>query len=412
MTNPPYSTSQSSPSPTGFARFVDLNLSFSVDALGRRAITKRFDVSCVAKLDQLIWLALETRLPPFAVGPQKVLRLVSTSVNGISETQSRPVTETRASQLSVVFFKSAYEISVILMTMLGVTTLLSTSNPDEIPLILAPHIALALKVFAKHDLGRCAGLGINSEVLNTGKIVGQIYNEFVAELGDEMRKRQLLRRERHAWYLGSKENIEKLSDYLKRLFQQHGRLSVMHLRLFHDTERPSLSASSVEQQREALVALRASRTTFLNTIRHKSALFTSKPEYVWAILPSLEGGYDLHLTLIFNTAALNKVRQDLEVEATQEGHPVRDHADLVGEYWVRVATGGNGGYLAGERHPCLYGDDWVHGDVHETDVPKLEQCLAYLVTRRALLRLKCEPPGSYFGTRQQKARRVRPVARM
>lgn len=87
-------------------------------------------------------------------------------------------------------------------------------------------------------------------------------------------------------------------------------------------------------------------------MRRKPALFTQKPGYVWAILPSLEGGYDLHLTLLFDTVALCKVLDDKRVEAEQAGTILEDHADQIGTYWVRTATEGQGG-LSSRRQKRL-----------------------------------------------------------
>ncbi|SMF80593.1 hypothetical protein SAMN06295900_12268 [Trinickia caryophylli] len=86
---------------------------------------------------------------------------------------------------------------------------------------------------------------------------------------------------------------------------------------------------------------------------------------------------------------------------------MEDHADQVGRYWVNKATEGRGSYLRADRHPWLYGSDWVHGEVLAGDPVrrgKLTEVLSYLALRRALVRLKNEPPGAYFRTSDRKAR--------
>jgi hypothetical protein len=102
------------------------------------------------------------------------------------------------------------------------------------------------------------------------------------------------------------------------------------------------------------------------------------------------------------------------VEAGQNDEVLRDHADQVGEYWVERATDGQGSYLRGDTNAVLYGPEWMHGEVRADDVGqrgKLKESLGYLAMRRALVRLKNEPPGQYFGTREREPRRPRRLAR-
>lgn len=130
-----------------------------------------------------------------------------------------------------------------------------------------------------------------------------------------------------------------------------------------------------------------------------NGLFTERPGYVWSIQPSWVGGYDLHLTLLFDTNALRKVLEDKKIENDRTGAVAEGHADEVGASWV-MATKGQGGYVRIDRNDQPYGRDWVHGEVRADDVARRErlmETLSYLAMRRTLIRLKNEPPGVYFG---------------
>jgi hypothetical protein len=289
----------------------------------------------------------------------------------------------------------------ILLTRIGTQlTILAPSDLAAKQLLHAPHLQLLLDVFFGHHISHCLDRKINSPIGLTERVVAEIYNDFIAQFRQAMRAKKLLRRELHNWGYGSQENVAELHAYLDKLLAEHGSLTVLQLRLFHTKERVGLITAPVRAQHRDLEGLRKSRALFFDRMRRKPALFTDDPGYIWSILPSLEGGYDLHLILLFNTAALQKVIEDKKMEAEQMGVVFRDHADQVGMYFVNTATGGKGTYLRGDRMPWLYGPDWVHGEVRAEDhirCEKLKETLSYLAMRRALVRLKNEPPGKYFG---------------
>lgn len=57
----------------------------------------------------------------------------------------------------------------------------------------------------------------------------------------------------------------------------------------------------------------------------------------------------------------------------------------------------------------------MHGEVRPHDTrrrQKLQETLGYLPMRRALVRLKNEPEGEYFGMRERRARALRRPARL
>ncbi|RDU98293.1 hypothetical protein DWV00_13320 [Trinickia dinghuensis] len=264
-----------------------------------------------------------------------------------------------------------------------------------------------MDLYFEHSVSLCDGH--DDEVDDGSRRIGaQVYNDFVADFRAAMFAKKLLRRELHNWGWSSQENVANLHIYLDDLFAKHESLTILHLRLSHTREQADALPAPIEDQLRDLQALRMARTTFFDRMRRKPALFTDQPRYIWSILPSLDGRYDLHLTLLFDTAALQKVLDDRKVEAAQADVCLKDHADQVGACWVQVATGGRGSYLRGDSDAWLYGSHWVHGEVCDDDTErreKLKETLSYLAMRRALLRLKNEPPGEYFGMSRRKPRR-------
>lgn len=385
----------------GLGREIGRNFNFKVDSGGRGALMDGPAIGLLAELDRIVWLSLETPCPPFHISRKKV------EVHGGSD---RRYGERRQVELKTAapnpLSSASLALAMWLANVHAQTATLDPSDPVASRLQYAPHIGLLLDVFFDHPVSTCRGFKSNALVGDTGLIKAEFDNDFVARFRDAMLERKLLRRERHNWSLGSRESAGKLKVYLDDLFAKHDSVTVLHLRLFHTRERASLRSASAEDLHLDLLALRACRATFFDRIRRKPALFTDEPGYVWAILPSLEGGFDMHLTLLFNTAALQKLLDDKRVEAEHTGAALENHVDRVGEYWVDVATGGRGSYLRGDRNSWLYGPDWVHGEVRaDGDVRrrKLTQMLSYLAMRRALVRLKDEPAGVYFRTRDHKA---------
>lgn len=220
-----------------------------------------------------------------------------------------------------------------------------------------------------------------------------------------------LRRDLHNWSWSSHENVANLNAYLDGLFARHDSLTALHLRLSHAKARAGLIAGPTDEQRRDIKLLRKSRTRFFDRMRRKRALFTDAPEYVWSIVPVVDGSYELHLTLLFSSVALQKVLEDQKMEAGQAGVACEDHADQVGAYWVEVATCGLGSYRRGDRNSRLYNPTaWVHGEIRADDVSrreKLKEALGYLAQRRALVRQKNEPSGEYFGLPERKTRSPR-----
>jgi hypothetical protein len=389
-------------------RYLEYNLRFQIGRDGRKILGSGPEIALLAKLDRLVRLVLETDFAPFRVsGAMRPMPVTVPDAFGRNQRVLRPCYVKTAVPNS--FYRATEELAGILSwrALRAGLTIFQQSDPLASQLLHAPHIRLLLDTFFRHPISNCLGGNIESPVDFEGQIRADVYNDFVSQFRRAMRDSKSLRQDWHNWNLGSRENAANLPVYLDNLFAKHGDLSVLHLRLFHARERANLITSPVDEQLRDLQMLKACRTKLFDRMRRKPALFTDDPGYIWAILPSLGGGYALHLTLLFSTVALREVLDDKRVEAGQAGTVLQRHADQVGTYWVDVATCGQGSYMSGDTTQALYGPDWVHGEVGSDDRSKrekLKETLAHLAMRRALVRLKNEPPGQYFGLPERKAR--------
>ncbi|MGN3963218.1 hypothetical protein ACS0ZG_09545 [Burkholderia gladioli] len=392
-------------------RHLEHNLRFQVGRDGRKILGGGPEIVFLAKLDRVVRLALETDFAPFRVsGTMRSMPVTVQDAFGRNQRVLRPRYVKTATANS--FYPATEELAGILSwrALRSGLTIFQQSDPFADQLLHAPHIRLLLDTFVRHPVSECLGGNIESPVGSGGRILAEEYNDFAAQLRRAMRDSKSLRHDWHNWNLGSRENAANLPVYLDNLFAKHGEVTVLHLRLFHARERANLVTSPVDEQLRDLQMLRTCRAKLFDRMRRKHALFTDDPGYVWAILPSLEGGYALHLTLLFSTAALRKVLDDKRVEAEHTGTVLRRHVDQIGMYWVDVATLGLGSYMSGDTTAALYGHDWVHGEVgadERSKRGKLKETLGYLAMRRALVRLKNEPPGQYFGLPERKARSPR-----
>lgn len=384
---------------SGIAEQTERNLNFLHAPDGQNFIRSGPDIASLERLDRFVWLSLEASLPPFRV--ERAKRWQSgfepgedgrwRSVSGWGTVRVPVPNEADSVSKELALLASAFR---------NAATLLDLSCPSAAQLRYAPHIQLLIQTLRSHALSKFLNTKLNEQLDRSGRIVAELYNDFVAAFRQSMLKRKLLRREMHNWRLGSIENEANLRAYLDDRFAQHECLTVLHLRLFHARERANLIASAQEARTRDLGALRESRTRFFDRMRRKPSLFTDSPGRVWSIIPSLEGGHELHITLLFDSVALQKTIDDYTVASEQAGQPPMSYADRIGKYWVETATRGAGDYRSVDRDDWLYGGNWVHGDVRRDDVrrrEKLTETLGYLAMRRALVRLRCEPPGEYFG---------------
>ncbi|CAJ8828525.1 Uncharacterised protein [Burkholderia pseudomallei] len=392
-------------------RHLERNLRFHVGCDGREILGGGPEIVFLAMLDRLIRLVLETGFAPFRVsGTMRPMPVTVPDGFGRNQRVLRPSYVKTAAPNS--FCGATAELADIFSrrTLRAGLTIFQQTDLFADQLLHAPHIRLLLDTFFRHPVSEHLGGNIELPVGSWGRILAEEYNDFVAQLRRAIHGSKSLRQDWHNWNLGSRENAANLPVYLDNLFAKHGEVTVLHLRLFHARERANLVTSPVDEQLRDLQMLRACRAKLFDRMRRKHALFTDDPGYVWAILPSLEGGYALHLTLLFSTAALRKVLDDKRVEAEHTGTVLRRHVDQIGMYWVDVATLGHGSYMSGDTTAALYGPDWVQGEVgadERSKREKLKETLGYLAMRRALVRLKNEPPGQYFGLPERKARSPR-----
>lgn len=386
------------------APYLDRVLSFGIYTPKSRL--EGPEIECLVHLDRIVWLSLETLLPPFVV--RQVVRKVR--VGGTSAYDKRkfvvkPIIVASANAGSA----ATKQLASLLAQHEYAFHHFSPADLAARHLEHAPHLRLLLEVFFSHRVRECRKKDC-FRFPSVDPLDALAYNGFVAQFRQAMHERKLVRRELHNWNLSSRQNVPNLRAYLDGQFTRHRSVTVLHLQLFHTRRPVNLITAPVEEQHSNLRALRACRTRFFDRMRRKPALFTDAPGYVWAILPALEGGYYLHLTLLFNTAALQKVLEDRKVEAELAGALFKDLADAIGAYWIRVGTHGEGSYLRGDQRAWLYGPDWEDGEVHADHVmrcEKLREILGLMAMRRALVRLKNEPDGEYFGMQERKARSSR-----
>lgn len=408
MNSPKSPTAILPPSGARFATHVWRNLNFRIDP---DMILDGPDISQIASLDLFVRLALETAATPFLVN--------ETARWGRGEErdwrgQTRAVHQLIRVRYAIAnpSVQVARKLAAFLPTFLWRTTIFDSVYQSTNRLRYAPHIRRVFDMFLGHPIA-CyyRDIRIDMNVDRVDPDVAEIYNDFVACFRRTMLTDKLLRRELHNWSWGSRENVANLDAYLDDFVARHGSVSVLHLRLSHREACASSAVLMLEQQRRDLQLLRRARTLFFDRMRRKPALFTDAPGYVWAIMPLANGSYELHLSLLFNSAALRKVLDDKRVELELAGTACRDHADLVGAYWVETCSGGQGNYRRGDKYSGLYEPAvWVHGEVRADDGPRraaLREALGYLARRRSLVRLESELPGEYFGLPERKPRRLR-----
>lgn len=399
MSKPNLSNTIDPQSLSGLARHINRSLSFRVCPGGRGEICDGLGINLLVSLDRFVWTAMETTCSPFHVQGKTYLRRVREwDANGQPRDALLP---TIAAEIHPnPSFRDANHLVALLFSIRDRLVTHPSANYLRYP----PHLRLLREIFLEHPISRCRQRSPKALVDDTGLSVAENCNDFVDRFRQAMCDSKLLRRERFNWNLGSRENLMRLHAYLDSLFPlPHSSVTVLHLRL--------LCAPAAEGgHRSDLQVLRDCRTKLFDRMRRNLALFSSKPAIVWAILPSVDGRFHLHLTLLFDTASVCKLLDDKRVEADLAGVVLKDHADLIGTYWVEGVTEGQGRYYRGDTTGDLYDQDWVHGEVRADDAERrdrLKRTLGYLAMRRALVRLSNEPAGEYFGMRERKARSPR-----
>ncbi len=351
-------------------------------------------MSQAVTLDRFVYLTLETEVAPFLASRD-------------DEARGQRHADREHTYVPHPSDNVAQKLATLLPRFLFATTILNSPGLYANQFVFAPRLRLLGDVFFSSDISCYRGDAKCHSVERLDPIIAEAYNDFVASFRQIMHARKLLRRELHNWGWSSRQNVTNLNAYLQNLFAQHGSMTVLHLRLSHVKARAGLIAAPVDDQRRDLELLRKSRTRFFDRMRRKPALFTDTPGYVWSIMPLVDGCYELHLTLLFNSAALQKALDDKRLEAELTGAVCEDHADQIGAYWVRIATEGRGSYRRGDWGGLYNPAVWVHGEIHSDDISgreKLSEALGYLALRRTLVRLENEPAGEYFGIPERKTR--------
>ncbi|WP_063892232.1 hypothetical protein [Burkholderia ubonensis] len=381
------------------AQHINRSMSFRVTPGGGAEICDGPGIGLLVSLDSFVWTAMETTYLPFHVEGETYLRNVREwDANGQPRDALLPTiaVATRPNPS----FRGSNQLVTLLFS---IKDCLAT-HPTAKHLLYPPHLRLLRALFLEHPISRSLLRTPKALVDETGLSIAKNCNDFVDRFRQAMHDRKLLRRERFNWNLGSLENLTRLHAYLDDLFAPPlSNLTVLHFRLLCDPVAEG-------DHRSDLQVLRDCRAKLFDRMRRNLALFPSKPGFVWAIVPSADGRFHLHLTLLFDTAAMRKQRDDKRVEAELAGMALKDHADLIGTYWVEGVTEGRGRYYRADTTGNLYGQDWVHGEVRADDGERrdrLKRTLGYLAMRRALVRLSNEPEGEYFGMRERKARSPR-----
>lgn len=341
--------------PSGLARYLKWSLHDIPPSAGRRLI-RHEDVNfyCLARLDDFISTLLRT--------PNAPIRLDISRLFGELELETRRLSS---------FFRD-----------------IAVANEAYSPFLLyAPHLALFFREYRQHKVSQ---LFLTSECYSEGlREQREVFNDFYAIFRSELQGERKLRVQLHNWRLGSIENLQRLQRYLNNYFQANRDVTVMHFTLFHSAEPLDFSIATTSEQKQFLNQLSSCRETFFNAFTRKRAHFPHKPGFIWAVEPSLNGGYGLRITLLFNTKVLRK------------DHPYSHiHAQEIGAYWVSRVTKGLGHYrqLAGDRSPIMA----PASERIEVDEPRkfnrMKRYLECMALHRSLVRVVNQPNGKYFGT--------------
>ncbi|WP_414856805.1 hypothetical protein, partial [Burkholderia sp. IT-111MI5] len=301
----------------GLAQHIKRSMSFRVTPGGGAEICDGPRIGLLVSLDSFVWTAMETTCSPFHVQGETYLRNVR-EWDASGQPRDALLPTIAVATCPNPSFRGATQLVTLLFF---IKDYLAT-HPSAKHLLYPPHLRLLRDLFLEHPISRSLLRASKALVDDTGLSVAKNCNDLVDRFRQAMRDSKLLRRERFNWNLGSRENLMRLHAYLDSLFPlPHSSVTVLHLRLLCD---PAVEGD----HRSELQALRDCRTKLFDRMRRKLALFSYKPGFVWAILPSAAGGFHLHLTLIFDTATVRKLLDDRRVEAGLAGMALKDHADL------------------------------------------------------------------------------------
>jgi hypothetical protein len=293
-------------------------------------------------------------------------------------------------------------------------------------LIYPPHLSLLIELFHGHPISGCRFKNPNAPLGD--HLEAEVYNSFVQIVRQTMQEhRQRLRKAMHGWGLSSLENAQSLRRFLDGQFEKSESLTFIHLNLFPTKQlvalvspdlmmrellpaqdHPFLDGTDPTILKQHWEAVRAMRDRITDRPCKLPSLFEHRRGLIWSIMPSLQGGYYLHLTLCFDTAGLTRsgnlsgtIDTPLDMSHLPSAErPVVTFPELIGQYLVKIATHEQGAYSICHHDGYRYRREWIHGTVlaaarvHRDD---LYQALGHLAQRRQLVRIQGEPKGKYFG---------------
>ncbi|WP_296224919.1 hypothetical protein [Ralstonia sp. UBA689] len=229
----------------GLAGYIDRTLNCRVEPDGRKTILSGPEIGSLFTLDRFVWSALATPFAPFRISG--TMHLPHEYQQGAlhEEHLSGRWNYTKSASPNP-YCQDTLDLAAQLQRISHSVETFDPSKREAAQLVHAPHLRLLLDTFFHHPIRNCGGSDINSPTVHEGLIKAEIYNDFAAQFRQAMLARKFLRRERHNWHMGCRENQTSLRAYLDGLFTRPPSLTVLHLRLFHAKNRADLISAPVE----------------------------------------------------------------------------------------------------------------------------------------------------------------------
>lgn len=215
-----------------------------------------------------------------------------------------------------------------------------------------PLLQFFFEEYRNHPINECSSLPANVR-LTDGKLVHQIFDDFICELRLKAKKVGLKKKVLD-WDAKAHKQRKRLMELERHAFDASARLAVIRLDLHHHpakfhSDQIERVISEHEQTRWADVKslmngadfparklitgrvtfeeVQRDRAHFFANLKGKPSLFSHLVGYAWCVEFTPGAGYHLHVVLLFNGA---KVRSAAWL------------AQQIGEYWNRQITQGRG----------------------------------------------------------------------
>lgn len=328
-------------------------------------------IGLLGHLDEFVWAAIQEPEPPYYIEG----RTLKSRRRVFSNDQ-------RSHDLRISPWDSLYG---------AVTKVPEVWAPN---LRFAPHLELLFKTYQEHPIS-----AVGASQGPRGLFAGQrsnaaIFNDFCAVFRRQMIDKKLLSAERNNWGLSGTENLKRLKHYLEDFTDSLPSTTAYHFWLHHTSDLLDLRSATQTQNRASLDALIKCRSTFFNGFDRNRTLFPVKPGYVWSVEPHIQEGWGLRLTLLWSSQVLPSTEID-----------VNAHAHEIGKYWVALASKGQGKYWLQRIDQNLIGRSFAPSKYHDNlRLQAFMRSLEPLAMRNALVRIRNQPEGKYFGTPQIKRR--------